>query len=82
MVLGEHGFNSLTESIGQYGCQTVSVGVCEALPAKGYPGWKLGKAKVRVCGHPMLWLDIIAKAKEVAEQLDAGTYSGPKTVKV
>lgn len=59
-----------------------SVGVFEWVPTKSGKGVKRGKVKVRVKG---LWCNseaVFAKAREIACELDAGTYSGPKNVSV
>ena len=63
--------------------QTVSVGVCYVdKNAQGKP--KLTKACVRVSGpnRPESMADIDRVAMEIARQLEAGTYNGPKTVRV
>jgi hypothetical protein len=67
---------------GDYGgvWDTFSVGVFEWVPRKSGRGTKRSKAKVRVKGpseHPER---VYAKAREIAAQLDTGTYAGPKTV--
>ena len=67
---------------GDYGNMwlTFSVGVFEWVPRANGKGTKRSKAKVRVKG-PTRTPDLVyAKAREIADSLDAGTYAGPKTV--
>lgn len=62
--------------------ETFSLGVFEWLPTKDGHATKRGKVKVRIVGsvsHPEA---VKRKATEIAAQLDAGTYAGPKTVRV
>ena len=64
--------------------KTFSVGVFLWIPTRTKGGIKRGKAKVRVSGPASdagrkLVYD---KALEVANALDAGTYTGPKLVRV
>lgn len=62
---------------------TFSVGVFQWVPdARGLP--KRGKAKVRVVGKTTKdgYAAVYDKALAVANDLDAGTYSGPKRVVV
>lgn len=60
--------------------KTFSIGVFEIQPSKF--GFKKGKAKVRVMGLTSDYAAVLAKAHEVADQLDEGLYTGGKTVKV
>ena len=62
--------------------QTFSVGIFEMVPRRGLPGTKRGKVKVRVSGSASDPDAVYGKARAIAEQLDAGTYTGPKTVRV
>lgn len=58
---------------------TFSVGCFQWVQSKtGRP--KRSKAKVRVRGLCQSSDAVFAKAREICEQLDAGTYRGPKTV--
>lgn len=61
--------------------KTFSLGVFEILKTNDGLRTKRGKVKVRVYGHtsnPDRAYDV---AKVVAEQLDNGTYQGPKSIK-
>lgn len=62
--------------------KTVSVGICEVLPTVDRRYTKFGKAKVRVIGRSDDLDAIERRATEIAAQLDAGTYKGPKTARV
>lgn len=64
------------------GCETLSVGIYPVIPTKGGTGTKKGKVAVRVGGPSHMTDAIHAKAEEVRAQLDAGTYDGPKMVRV
>ena len=61
---------------------TFSVGVFEWVPAGKKIGKKKGKAKVRVSGASANPEAVYAKAREIVADLDAGTYTGPKNVRV
>jgi len=62
---------------------TFSVGVFEWVPMSGgCRGMKRGKVKVRVKGPTSHPDRVAAKAREIVTALDAGTYTGPKTVSV
>jgi len=65
--------------------ETFSVGVFEWL-RRGRKGdgkcCKAGPVKVRIKGLVADPAAVLAKAKEIAAALDAGTYTGPKNVKV
>jgi len=61
---------------------TFSVGCCELVPRASGKGTKFGKAKVRVTGPASRTLDVYRKASEICAQLNAGTYTGPKNVRV
>ena len=60
--------------------ETFSVGVFEWVPRGSGKGTKRSKAKVRVKGPTRTPEMVYAKAREIADSLDAGTYAGPKTV--
>ena len=85
--VGEHDFVMPAECSSAWGVatkyfKTFSVGVFAWVPAK--TGIKRGAAKVRVSGpvsHDGRKL-VYDKALEVANALDAGTYTGPKLVRV
>jgi hypothetical protein len=64
-----------------YPTETFSVGCFQWLPkAKG--GLKRGPALVRVYGSTSKPELVYAKAKQICKELDAGTYVGPKNVRV
>ena len=60
--------------------QTFSVGVFEWLPKARGQGTKRGKVKVRVKGSVTQQDRVLEKAREIAQQLDRGTYQGGKSV--
>lgn len=64
------------------GMETFSVGVFEVLPKVDGKGTKHGKVQVRVKGPISNPEAVYAKAREVVEQLTAGTYKGSKTIRV
>lgn len=61
--------------------ETFSVGIFEWIP-KSTKGLKKSPVKVRVSGPTSQPEMIYKKAREIVAQLDAGTYTGPKKVKV
>ena len=61
---------------------TFSVGVFEAISTADGKHIKKGPVKVRVKGLTRYPDPVFAKAREIADALDAGTYSGPKNVSV
>lgn len=66
-----------------YGYKTFSVGCYEVGPHKSGKGEKrIGPVKVRVIGDRTNYDSVKATAKEICDQLDAGTYTGPKHVTV
>lgn len=77
--IGKHDFEPY---VGSGNCLTFSVGVFQWVPMKSCHGTKKGKSKVRVKGFTLDREAVHAKAREIADQLDAGTYVGPKTVTV
>lgn len=77
--IGKHDFEPYA---GSGYCLTFSVGVFQWVPMKSCYGTKKGKAKVRVKGFTSDREAVHARAREIADQLDAGTYVGPKTVTV
>lgn len=81
--IGSHGFaGALDPGEASSRWETFSLGVFEWVPRSSGNGAKRGPAKVRVVG-PTAHPDIVrARAQEIAEQLDAGTYNGPKNVLV
>ncbi len=62
--------------------RTFSVGIFEALPRASGNGTKRGPVKVRVIGSMSDPEAVFARARLICAQLDAGTYSGPKSVTV
>jgi len=67
---------------GFLGIETFSVGCYELVPRKSGEGTKRGKVKVRVAGPLSRPHDVYRKASEICAQIDAGTYTGPKNVRV
>jgi len=62
---------------------TFSVGCYEMVPRKrDKSSSKRGPLKVRVRGLVSNSQAVYDKAEEICNQLDAGTYTGPKNVKV
>ena len=79
-----HGFDGACspKNGGDYrGMQTFSLGVFEILKTNDGLRTKRGKVKVRVRGHTSDPDRAYKVAKIIAEQLDAGTYQGPKSIK-
>lgn len=82
MEAGKHDFDGSCDPTkrggGWSGQETFSVGVFEWEPSK--KGLTRGKVKVRVVGLVSEPGRVYAKAREIADRLDAGAYTGPKTV--
>lgn len=79
---GTHAFTgqfapSKKQMIGQ---QSFSVGIFEWLSKANGKGVKRGAVKVRVKGPTHAEQAVLDKAREIAQQLDAGIYEGPRTV--
>jgi Ni,Fe-hydrogenase III small subunit len=64
------------------GYSTFSVGIFEVVPTASGKGTKRGPVKVRVRGLMTNPQAVYDAAQRIVEQLDAGTYSGPKNVTV
>ena len=65
------------------GYKSFSVGIFEVVPTASGRGTKRGSAvKVRVIGLMTNPQAVYDAAQRIVEQLDAGTYSGPKNVTV
>jgi len=83
---GEHGFAGSYAPGGTcikyFTNETFSLGVFEWLPKSGGKGFKHSAVKVRVSGRVGDETSVFDKAREIAGQLDAGTYTGPKNVTV
>lgn len=62
--------------------QTFSVGIFPILPKASGKGTKRGAVKVRVKGYVGNPDAVYDKAREIMDLLNAGEYTGPKTVKV
>lgn len=62
--------------------QTFSVGVFQWVLKVSGNGIKRSAVKVRVRGQCHDAEKVYAKAREIAAELDAGTYAGPKNVTV
>lgn len=63
------------------GQTTFSVGIFQILPKANGKGTKRGPVKVRVKGNVSNPEAVLSRARAIVDQLDAGTYSGPKNVK-
>lgn len=61
--------------------ETFSVGIFQWIPRHNGEGCKRSAVKVRVKGRCNRPDSVYAKAREIADALDAGTYVGPKSVK-
>jgi hypothetical protein len=78
-----HGFHGQCEPSGLGSThKTFSLGVFPILNKASGKGTKRGPVKVRVSGSVKNAEAVKAKARQIMEQLDAGTYVGPKTVRV
>lgn len=87
--VGKHDFYGSYSPQGGTHCfggqQTFSVGCFQwlARPTRYvHLGPRCGTVKVRVSGPVGKQDQVEAKAREICAQLDAGTYAGPKNVKV
>lgn len=81
-ILGKHAWASSCGPGDGYGFHTFSVGVFEWVKRSSRFGVKRGLVKVRVEGLSSQSEAVYAKAAEVVNQLDAGTYAGPKRIRV
>ena len=85
-MISKHGFSgSCAPGAGGFWAghfNTFSLGVFEMIPSKTKTGWKKGPVKVRVSGSTLDEKKVKAKAQEIVEALDSGTYKGPKKIKV
>ena len=87
MELNKHYFEGACAPGGKlaplaYHWDTFSVGVFEAVLAADGKRIKKGKVKVRVKGLTRYPDAVFAKAREIADALDAGTYTGATHVSV
>lgn len=83
--IGEHDFKMPVRAfLLQSNAATFSVGVFAWVAASTATGMRPAKAKVRVAGPRTKagYKLVHDKAKEVMVALDAGTYAGPKLVRV
>ena len=79
-IAGRHGHGNIPLGP-DCNCETFSVGIFEWLPTADGKSTKRGKIKVRVIGRRGTKTGAIAfVCDEIAKKLDAGTYSGPKSV--
>jgi hypothetical protein len=81
-ILGKPAWASSCGPAEGYGSHTFSVGVFEWVERSTRFGVKRGLIKVRVEGLSSQSEAVYAKAAEVVNQLDAGTYTGPKRIRV
>jgi len=82
--IAKHEFSGACDP-GKYGTRlwiTFSVGVYQRCQKKNGKGWRRGKTQVRVYGRASNPGAVYERAREICNQLDAGTYCGPKTVRV
>ena len=82
-IAGRHDFDgscSPSKYVSHINHQTFSVGVFQWLLKTDKKSLKRSAVKVRVKGLVSDPEAVNARAREVAEQLDAGTYTGPKTI--
>ena len=63
-------------------CKMFSLGIFQWMPKSGGKGLKMGKAKVRVSGFSSNPEAVYARAHKIISELNAGTYTGPKNVRV
>jgi hypothetical protein len=83
MKAGKHGFSGACRpGSGWAGHHTFSVGVFQWVQKASGKGCKKSAVKVRVSGSTAHPERVDAKATEIVEALDAGTYTGPKHVRV
>lgn len=83
-ALGRHSYSGSYDPSGpqKFITETFSVGVFQWMPTKDGERRKKGKVKVRVIGSCLHPNHVYEKANEVIEELNEGTYKGPKNVKV
>jgi len=84
--MGKHAFSgeyAPGNGLSRFKTETFSVGCYETGPKASGKGTKrIGAVKVRVRGNMADAELVYAKAQEVCHALDAGTYAGPKNIKV
>jgi hypothetical protein len=79
----EHDFSGACEPGRAHGVhQTFSLGVFQWVAKAGGKGLKKSSVKVRVSGSVYEAERVREAARKVCNELDAGTYSGPKAVRV
>jgi hypothetical protein len=86
-MIGRHDFSGQcapgpTQDKGAATGRSFSVGIFEVLPRASGKGTKRGPVKVRVKGPMSDPEAVFARARLICAQLDAGTYTGPKSVTV
>lgn len=88
-MLGTYGYNCEFQNNGERltddsFCvfRTFSVGIFQWVKKRSSKegGMKKGRATVRVRGYANNSEPVFARVKEIIQELNAGTYSGPKTV--
>ena len=87
MEAGKHDFDGncapgAAGEIKYFAQDTFSVGIFQWVLKSSGKGCKRSAVKVRVKGSFDRPAGVYAKAREIANALDAGTYSGPKNVTV
>jgi hypothetical protein len=86
MEAGKHGYDGKCAPSADVTCfwarETFSLGVFEWVPRACGKGLKRGRVKVRVSGPFDQPERVHAKAASIVAELDAGTYTGPKSIRV
>ena len=84
VIIGTHGWSGSCAPGGlcPYRTETFSVGCFEWLPSAKQGTAKKGKCKVRVYGQTDNPQPVYEEAERICRELDAGTYTGPKTIRV
>ena len=84
VTIGTHGWSGSCAPCSRYSCRnkTFSVGCFEWLPSAKKGMAKKGKVKVRVYGRKDNPVPVFEEAGRICQELDAGAYAGPKTVRI
>jgi len=90
-ILGTHGYSGigpLTSPQFYTGCKSFSVGIWQWVKGAGWDARmrpdavKHGRVKVRISGSTSSPEYVYMEARHICRMLDAGTYKGPKHVRV
>ena len=85
VTIGTHGWSGSCAPGSPMACRThstFSVGCFQWLPSARKGMAKKGKVKVRVYGRRDNPEPVYEAAERICRELDAGTYAGPKTIRV